>query len=303
MPACDERELRGVEIDVMDLIERHARDVDRARDDGDDAYAAAMSFANFKARWCERRFSNVHLGKPAQQTYNGYVQCAYDCAMKYARTGKTLATRATGVYCVYALHETQLEGEPVRAYACQRALEALAETIEACDAIGAHAVGRIVKKMMYAESFVVGARDTTNAPMSRMGAGAPEVFKNFDEKEAIHEALAHLLQERLDDELDEMSASASEYTRSLAGATRLEESTLAAPVTICSTVQTLLTKTKTKVERALKPPIEAGEPLMLPGIPVNLPKAKKKKTQSKTQAAPKRAEKLASMPSFAPSFD
>ena len=83
----------------------------------------------------------------------------------------------------------------------------------------------------------------------------------------------------------------------------MEESTLAAPVTICSTVSTLLTKTKTKVERALKPPIEAGEPLMLPGVPVNPPKAKKKKTQSKTPAAPKRAENLASMPSFAPSFD
>jgi hypothetical protein len=223
--------------------------------------------------------------------------------MKYARTGKTLATRATGVYCVYALHETQLEGEPVRAYACPKALEALAAVVEECDAIGVYAVGEVVLKLMDAEAFVVGVRDTTHAPMSRMGAGTPEAFKNFDEKEAIHDALAHLLQDGVDGELDDMNASASEYARSLAGATRLEDSTLAAPVTICSTVETLLTKTKAKIERALKPPIEAGEPLMLPGVPVNPPKTKQKKTPSKAPAASKRAANLASMPSFAPSFE
>ena len=79
-------------------------------------------------------------------------------------------------------------------------LEALAETIEACDAIGAHAVGRIAKKMMDAESFAAGARDTTNAPLSRMGAGASRGSKNSVEKDAIHEALAHLSQWRLDQE-------------------------------------------------------------------------------------------------------
>lgn len=81
----------------------------------------------------------------------------------------------------------------MRAYACSRVLEVLVEMIEVCDVIGVYVVGWIVKKMMDVESFVVGVRDMMNASMSRMGAGALEVFKNFDEKEVIYEVLVYLL--------------------------------------------------------------------------------------------------------------
>ena len=64
-----------------------------------------------------------------------------------------------------------------------------------------------------------------------------------------------------------MRRSASEYTNALAVATHLDETSAAAPVTICSTVDTLLRKTRSKVESALKPPIDAAETtLMLPNV-------------------------------------
>ena len=268
MGASDERELRGCEIDVMDFVEAYAGEIDAVQRSGDEAaYRSALSFARFKTAWTTRRFSNVHLGKPAQWTYNGYVQCACDCALKYARTGKTLATRAVGAYVMYALHETQLEGESVRVYASPEMLVSLAALSDECAGIGVLGVGLALAKLMREESFVCGVRDVTAIPASRMGSGAPEVFKDFDETVAMQEALGHLLQGQMDQELEMMRTSASEYTSALALATHLDETSAAAPVTICSTVDTLLRKTRTKVENALKPPIDAAETtLLLPNV-------------------------------------
>ena len=61
-----------------------------------------------------------------------------------------------------------------------------------------------------------------------------------------------------------MRKSASEYTSALNVAANLKEQTAVAPLTICSTVDTLMQKTRTKVEKALEPPINAGDPLSLP---------------------------------------
>ena len=260
--ASDERELRGVEIDVMALVEAHGEAVEEVKGD-DEAYVDALSFENFRATWIQRRFSNVHLGKPAQSTYNGFVQCAYDCALKYVRNAKTLGTRVAGAYCVYALHQTQLEGESVCVYVCPEAMETVAELIDECAAIGVRDVGRVMLKLLNENAFVCGVRDVTANPASRMGAGAPEVYKNFDEKTAIHEALGHLLQGDLSKELRSMEESASEYTSSLAVATKLDDTGAGAPVMICSTVDTLLTKTRTKVEKALRAPIDEAAALKL----------------------------------------
>jgi hypothetical protein len=273
MGTAHEREVRGVEIDVMEFIERNGREIERRKEDAE-AYAKALSFESFKIAWRERRFSNVHLGKPAQQTYNSYVQCAYDCAMKYARCGKTLAERVLGAYSTYALRETQLEGENVLVYASPEAIEALTDLSDECLEIGVHGVGLALAKMVREEAFVIGTRDVTNVPASRMGSGTPEVFREFDETVAMHEALGHLLQGDMDEELETMRASAGAYTSALATATRLDQTSSAAPMTICSTVDTLFKKTRTKVENALKPPIDAaGETLMLPGAASNPPMA------------------------------
>ena len=60
-----------------------------------------------------------------------------------------------------------------------------------------------------------------------------------------------------------MEESASEYTSSLAVATKLDDTGAGAPVMICSTVDTLLTKTRTKVEKALRAPIDEAAALKL----------------------------------------
>ena len=46
-------------------------------------------------------------------------------------------------------------------------------------------------------------------------------------------------------------------------ATKLDDTGAGAPVMICSTVDTLLTKTRTKVEKALRAPIDEAAALKL----------------------------------------
>ena len=70
MSARDERELRGVEIDIIELVELHASSVD-AHEFASAEYVDALSFQNFKNTWRTRAFSNVHLGKLQQQTFDG----------------------------------------------------------------------------------------------------------------------------------------------------------------------------------------------------------------------------------------
>ena len=100
------------EIDVMALVEAHGEAVEVK---GTTRRTSTPWFENFRATWMQRRFSNVHLGKPAQSTYNGFVQCAYDCALKYVRNAKTLGTRVAGAYCVCG---TRRASDEWRARAC-----------------------------------------------------------------------------------------------------------------------------------------------------------------------------------------
>ena len=265
MSARDERELRGVEIDIIELVELHASSVD-AHEFASAEYVVALSFQNFKNTWRTRAFSNVHLGKLQQQTYNAFVPSAYDAAVRFARTGTTLATRVTGAYTLYALYETQLVGPSVRIYICPPALDAMKALIAEAIDIGVHAVPKCMKALFDADAFVLGTRDVTKTALTRMGDAVAEetASKAEHDHSTLHEALEHLLHGDLSLEIESMRKSASEYTSALNVAANLKEQTAVAPVTICSTVDTLMQKTRTKVEKALEPPINAGDPLSLP---------------------------------------
>jgi len=290
MSARDEREIRGVEIDVIELVERCAREAD-AETFASEAYAKALSFEKFKREWVARSFSNVHLGKLQQQTYNAFVQCAYDAALRFARCGKTMATKVAGAYALYGLYSTQSVGvAPVRIYVSPAALDALTTLMEDANEIGVHAVGKCFKALLDEDAFVVGARDVTKTALTRMGdAVAPETTSKAEhDHSTLHDALEHLLHGDLSEKIENMRKSAFEYTHTLNAAAKLDAQTAAAPVTICSTVDTLMQKTKTKVEKALEPPINAGDPLCLPGNEVGAAAAKK--------SAPANRNYLTSMP-------
>jgi len=260
MGISEERQLHGVEIDMMELVEANAKRVDAVEDVASDAFVAAASFNAFKTEgWIPKSFSNVHLGKPMQQVYNGYCQLAFDAAIKYVRTGTTFGTRVSGLYALYGVYVTQLEGEKVRIYVCKETLDALADLCVEADKFGVEAPKMILKTLLDAHAFILGVRDVTGVPMSRLGTGAPEVYNEFSEQEIVNEALGHLLQNTLGDRVAVMRESASKYAQALAASTMMGDDHIAAPVTICDTVDTLLNKSAEKIDRALKPSVHSGE--------------------------------------------
>lgn len=260
MGISEERQLHGVEIDIMELVEANAKRVDAVEDVASDAFFTAASFHAFKNEgWIPKSFSNVHLGKPMQQVYNGYCQLAFDAAVKYVRTGATFGARVSGLYALYGVYATQLEGETVRIYVCKETLDALADLCAQADKLGVEAPRMILKKLLDAHAFVLGVRDVTSVPMSRLGTGAPEVYNEFSEQEIMNEALGHLLQSALGDKVAVMRESASKYAQTLAASTMMGDDHVAAPVTICDTVDTLLKKSAEKIDKALKPPVHSGD--------------------------------------------